>query len=75
MTTQLEAPPAREAERAYDVAEAAAVKRVSEDFIHAAIKATGKEPNKPPLKAKRVGRYLRIRACDLDEWFDSLPDA
>lgn len=59
------------AERAYDVSEAAAVKSVSKDFIRDAIKATGPHH----LRAKQVGRYLRIRASDLDAWFNGLRDA
>ncbi len=61
----------RDAERAYSPEEAAAVKGVSVTYIRDAIKSTGVHH----LRAKRVGRYLRIRASDLDEWFDGLPDA
>lgn len=61
----------RVAERAYDPEEAAAVKGVSPSTIRAAIRSTGADH----LKAKRVGRYLRIKAGDLDDWFDRLPDA
>jgi len=61
----------REAERVYTTAEAAGIKAVSEKTITRAIKAT--EP--PYLQAKKVGRGYRIKASDLDAWFDSLEDA
>lgn len=61
----------RVAERVYSPEEAAGVKGVSVSTIRSAIRSTGVEH----LKAKRVGRYLRIKASDLDDWFDRLPDA
>lgn len=61
----------RAAERVYSPEEAAAVKGVSVSTIRAAIRSAGADH----LKAKRVGRYLRIKASDLDDWFDRLPDA
>jgi excisionase family DNA binding protein len=61
----------REAERVYTTREAAELKRVSEKTITRAINAT--EGN--TLDAKRVGRGYRIKASDLDAWFDGLVDA
>ena len=60
----------REAERVYTTAQAAEVKAVSEKTITRAIKATDNG-----LAAKRVGRGYRIKASDLDAWFDGLADA
>lgn len=64
----------KQAERAYTIAEAAAVKSVSPDTIRRAIKAT--EGNL--LRAKNIGtekhpRY-RIPASSLEDWFDGLVD-
>jgi excisionase family DNA binding protein len=58
----------RGAERVYDIFQAAEIKNCSETFLREAHKAG-------ELKGKRVGRYLRFRASDLDAWFDALPDA
>lgn len=60
-----------EAEAAYTIPEAAALKRVSPDLIRRAIKST----EKPFLRAKKVGKGYRIPASALEEWFDSLEDA
>jgi excisionase family DNA binding protein len=64
-------PIARESERAYSTAEAAAIKSVSEKTLTRAIKAT--EGN--TLEAKRVGRGYRIKASDLDAWYEGLDSA
>lgn len=66
-----EASPRLVAEAAYTIADAAAVKSVSPDFVRKAIKAT--EP--PYLRAKKVGKSYRINATALDAWWDSLEDA
>lgn len=63
-------PRAREAEVAYTVPEAAAIKRVSPDLIKRAIRAT----TGTPLRAKKLGKGYRIPASALEEWFDALPD-
>lgn len=60
-----------EAEAAYTIPEAAAIKRVSPDVIRRAIKAT----EGPFIRAKKVGRGYRIPASELDRWFASLEDA
>lgn len=60
-----------EAEVAYTISEAAAIKRVSPDVIRRAIKAT----EGPHIKAKMIGRGYRIPAGELDRWFASLDDA
>jgi excisionase family DNA binding protein len=57
-----------EAERAYRITEAAAVKGVSEATIRRAIHASD-------LKAKKVGRFYSIPARALDDWYDALPEA
>ena len=70
----------RVAERAYNLAEAAAIKSVSVDTLREAIKSTGQPDKKtgkvmPPLLAKKVGREYRVTASALDDWFDRLDDA
>lgn len=62
---------ARHAEAAYTLAEAAALKRVSQDTLRRAIKAT--EGN--VLRAKRIGKGYRISASALEDWFDGLDEA
>lgn len=64
-------PQQRTAERVYRLDEAAEVKSVSKDTLLRAIKAT--EGN--TLPAKRVGKGYRVKASDLDAWFDRLEDA
>lgn len=61
----------REAEKVYTTREAAEVKSVSEKMLTRAIKAT--EGN--TLDAKKVGRGYRIKASDLDDWYDRLASA
>ncbi len=61
----------REAEPAYTIPEAAAIKRVSPDTIRRAIHST--EP--PFLRARKIGRGYRIDASSLDAWWQSLPEA
>jgi len=60
-----------EAEPAYTIPEAAAIKSVSPDYVRKAIHRT--EP--PFLRAKKVGRGYRIDASALDDWWEALPDA
>lgn len=62
----------REAERVYTTTEAAEIKRVSPDTIKRAIKST--DPDKH-LVAKRLTSGYRIKASDLDDWWDRLEDA
>lgn len=59
------------AEKAYSIAEAAAIKGVSPDRIKRAIHATTGNV----LRAKRPGRSYLILASELDAWFDRLEDA
>ncbi|WP_181312501.1 helix-turn-helix domain-containing protein [Nocardioides campestrisoli] len=59
------------AEEVYTIPEAAAIKKVSSDLIRRAIRAT--EGN--TLAAKKVGKGYRIKASELDAWFDGLDDA
>lgn len=61
----------RTAERAYTLQEAAEMKSVSRDLILRAIKAT--EGN--ALAAKKVGKGYRVKASDLDAWYEGLEDA
>lgn len=61
----------RTAEKAYTVNEAAEIKGVSPDTIKRAIRAA--EGN--TLAAKMIGRGYRIKASDLDAWFDGLESA
>lgn len=61
----------RTAERAYTIAEAAALKSVGQDTIRRAIKSR----EEPYLRARLVGRGYRIDASALDEWWQSLPEA
>lgn len=61
----------RVAERAYTLIEAAEVKSVSRDLLLRAIKAT--EGN--TLPAKKIGKGYRVKASDLDAWFDAHEDA
>ena len=61
----------RAAEQVYDLREAASIKRVSVDTLRRAIKAT--EGN--TLAAKKAGKGYRVKASDLDAWFEGLPDA
>lgn len=56
------------AEEAYTLAEAAGIKRVSQDFVRRAIRAGG-------LRAKLIGKGYRINASDLEAWWEALPDA
>lgn len=58
----------REAERAYTTQEAADMKSVSKDTILRAIRRT--EGNSLP--ATPLGRGYRIKASELDAWFDRL---
>lgn len=60
-----------EAEVAYTIPEAAAIKRVSPDLIRRAIKAT----ERPFLRAKKIGKGYRISASALEEWWSELDDA
>lgn len=59
------------AEPAYTIAEAAALKGVSPDYVRRAIHRT----EAPFLRAKKVGKSYRIAASALEEWWASLPDA
>lgn len=61
-----------QAEAAYTIPEAAALKRVSPDTIRRAIRSTDPDHH---LRAKRVGKGYRIPASALEEWFDGLEDA
>lgn len=63
--------PPKTAEKAYNLAEAAELKSVSIGYLRKAIKAT--EGN--TLAAKLVGGTYRIRASELDAWFDRFEDA
>ena len=56
---------------AYPLAEAAKAAGVSIDTLRKAIRAT--EP--PYLRAKKAGTKWLIKASDLADWLDSLPDA
>jgi excisionase family DNA binding protein len=60
-------PRIREAERAYNITEAAELKGVSPDTIRRAIRSG-------TLAAKHVGRGYRIAASSLEAWWDALPD-
>lgn len=60
-----------EAEKAYSIAEFAAIKGVSYDYVYAAIKST--EGN--TLPAKKVGRGYRISASAGEAWWAGLDDA
>lgn len=62
---------ARQAERAYTLAEAAELKSVSQDTLRRAIRAT--EGN--TLRAKKIGKGYRIPASALEDWFDGLDEA
>lgn len=61
----------RGAERAYTLQEAAEVKSVSRDLILRAIKAAKGNT----LPAKKVGKGYRVKASDLDAWYERLEDA
>lgn len=62
----------REAERSYTIAEAAALKSVSPDFVRTAIKRT----DRYALRAKKIGKGYRIDASALDQWWnEAIPDA
>lgn len=61
----------REAEKAYTITEAAALKGVSPDTIRRAVRAT--EP--PFLRAKKIGGRIRISASALEAWWNDQPDA
>lgn len=68
-------PAPKVAEKAYTLAEAAALKSVSVGFLRAAIKATGEDPAHPPLVAKRPGgKTYRISASALEAFWSALPD-
>ena len=71
MTTRREV----EAEVAYTIAEAAALKSVSQDTIRRAIRAT--EGNTLAAKNVSSGKRptYRISASALEAWFDGLDDA
>lgn len=56
------------AEKVYDTAAAAEIKSVNKESLLRAIRAD-------KLRAKKWGRGYRIKASDLDAWFDSLDDA
>jgi excisionase family DNA binding protein len=60
-----------EAEKAYTIADAAALKSVSPDFIRKAIRATAA----PTLRAKKVGKGYRISASALESWWNELEEA
>lgn len=62
---------ARVAETVYKLDEAAKIKSVSRDHLLRAIKASKGNT----LAAKMVGRTYRIKASDLDAWYDALGDA
>ena len=62
---------ATQAEEAYTITEAAAIKRVSPDLIRRAIKAT----EGPVLRAKKVGKGYRVSASALEDWWNGLDDA
>lgn len=51
---------------AVSVKRASAMTDISETTIRDAI-------NKQALPAHRIGRQIRIRVSDLDEWFSNLP--
>lgn len=59
------------AEKVYTLKEAAAIKSVSEDTLRRHIRATVGNV----LPAKIIGRGYRIKASDLDAWYDALDDA
>lgn len=61
----------RVAEEVYKLDEAAKIKSVSVDMLKRAIKATKGNT----LEAKMVGRTYRVKASDLDAWYDALDDA
>ena len=63
---------AREAEKVYTTAAAAEIKSVSQKTITRAIKST--DP-KHSLAATKFGSGYRIKASDLDDWFDRLESA
>lgn len=67
--------PQRQAEAAYTIAQAAALKNVSQDTIRRAIHAT----EGSTLAAKNVSNgkrpTYRISASALEAWFDGLADA
>lgn len=52
-----------EAEKAYTFIEAAAIKSVSVDTIRRAYRSGA-------LRAKRIGKGYRVRAGELDRWFN-----
>jgi excisionase family DNA binding protein len=59
------------AERVYTLRQAASIKAVSEDTLRRAIRsAVGNV-----LPAKIIGRGYRIKASDLDAWYEALEDA
>lgn len=53
---------------AYSMASAAVVTDLSEKTVQRAIRSGA-------LRAKKVGRGVRILRVDLDEWLTTLPDA
>lgn len=61
----------KEAEQVYTLDEAARRKSVSKDTLRRAIHAS--EGN--TLAAKKIGRGYRVKASDLDAWYDRLEDA
>lgn len=68
-------------QRAYKLASAARAYDVSLDTIRRAIRSTGADKDgnptfPPPLRAKRDSKgALRVKAVDLEAWFESWPDA
>lgn len=80
MTTATKGRQPVEAERAYTLKEAAALKGVSHSFILKAIHSTGEaDPSNgvvtPRLVAKKVGKGYRVGASALEDWFSRLEDA
>lgn len=65
-----------QAEKAYTVTEAAALKSVSRDFILAAIKRTdGKALLAKNISTSSKIPNYRINASDLESWWSGLADA
>lgn len=63
------------AAEAYSITEAAEVAGVSPDTIKRAIHATVPTPERPSLRAKKLGAKYLVLADDLRAWLQSLPDA
>lgn len=68
MSTALTAPERPENTRLHSIRRAADVTDLSPDTIRRAVQ-------RRELRAKRVGRDIRIYDADLWQWIDSMPDA